>query len=100
MTTFSPKDPAEAIFYGISFAALLNTGETVSSSTVSLRALVREDPATAAMLSGAAILDGSTVKQKIIGGLAGNTYRLGISIVTSAGQTFVESADIAIEERD
>ena len=99
-TTFSPKDPTESIFYGIDFAALLGVGETISSATPSLRAITLADAGTAAMLSGAAVIVGSIVKQKIIAGQAGNVYRFGISILTNAGQTFVEAGDIAISERD
>jgi len=99
-TTFSPKDPAEAIFYGIDFAALLATGETISSATVALRVTKGTDLAPAAMLSGSAVIDGSAVKQKLTGGVAGAVYQLGISIVTSNGQTFVEAAPLQIIERD
>ena len=98
--TFSPKDPTEAIYYGIDCAALLGTGETVSSTTPSIRALTFADASEASMLSGAAVIDGSVVKQKIIAGLAGNTYRLGFAVVTSLGQTFVEAADIKVLEVD
>jgi len=99
-TIFSQKDPAEAIFYGIDFTALLGAGETISSATPAIRAMVITDSEAAAMLSGSAIIDGGTVKQKIVGGINGNTYRLGFSVVTSAGQTFVEAGDIAVVERD
>jgi hypothetical protein len=99
-TTFSVKDPAERIYYGIDFLSVLSTGETISSATPSIRGLVMDDAGSAAMLSGPAIIDGTTVKQMVIGGMAGNAYRLGITVVTSAGQTFIEAGDIAVIERD
>lgn len=100
-TTFAPKDPAEAIYYGIDCDALLGIGETLSSCTASIRLASGSDPGPyAAMLSGAVAIAGSIVKQKVQGGQAGNTYRLGFSIVTSAGQTFVEAADILVREAD
>ena len=58
------------------------------------------DASPAAMLSGSAVIDGSTVKHKIVGGVAGAVYQIGISIITSAGQTFVESAPLQVIERD
>jgi hypothetical protein len=99
-TTFTPKDPAEAIYYGVDFASLLAVGETISSATVSNRALVLTDAGSAAMLSGSPVIAGSVVTQKIIAGLAGNTYRIGFSVVTSVGQTFVEAGDLVVAERD
>jgi hypothetical protein len=99
-TTFSPKDPAEVIFYGIDFSSMLADAETISSATPSIRALLKDDAGTAAMLSGSASIVGKVVTQKEQGGLAGNTYRHGIAVVTSAGQTFVEAGDIAVAERD
>lgn len=95
-TTFTPKDPAEAIFYGIDFSALLEAAETVSSATVSIRATVMEDSNATALLSGNAVIEANIIKQKIVGGLPGNTYRLAVSVVTNLGQTFVEAQDIAI----
>lgn len=100
MTTFSPKDPDETIYYGLDFAALLNTGETISSATVSIRATQGTDPAPAAMLSGAPILDGATVKHLVTGGVAGCVYQLSVSVVTSAGQTFIEAAPLKVLEKD
>jgi hypothetical protein len=99
-TTFTAKDPAESIFYGIDFSALLGTGETISSATPAIRGLVMDDAGSAAMLSGPAVIDGAMVKQLVIGGIAGNSYRLGITVVTTAGQVFVEAGDIAVIERD
>ncbi len=99
-TTFSPKGPSEAIYYGIDFADLLADAETISSATTGIRALRAEHANVNAMLSGTAVISGSIVKQKVTGGNAGNEYRLGITIVTNAGQTFVESGDIEVVERD
>jgi len=52
------------------------------------------------MLSGSAVIDGTTVKHKIVDGVAGAVYQLGISILTSTGQTFVEAAPLQVLERD
>jgi hypothetical protein len=100
MITLSPKDPAEAIYYGIDFAANLGTGETISSATASIRVTSGTDASAAAMLSGAAVIDGSIVKQKLINGVAGCTYQFGLTVVTSAGQTLVEGAPLRVIERD
>jgi hypothetical protein len=52
------------------------------------------------MLSGAPSISAGIVKQKIVSGVAGAVYLLGLSIVTSAGQTFVESGALKVLERD
>lgn len=99
-TTFSPKDPSEAIFYGVDFAALLDTVETISSATISIRVTKGTDATPTAMLSGGAVIDGTAVRQKIIGGVVGAVYQLGFSILTNTGQTFVEASPLQIIERD
>ena len=99
-TTFTAKHPTEAIFYGIDFSSLMATGETVSSASVTLRPLTFDDGSSAAMISGSAIITSNVVAQKIIAGLDGNTYRVAFSVVTSAGQTLVETADLEVIDRD
>ena len=99
-TTFSHKDPSEVIFYGIDFSALLNTAETISSATASMRVLQGTDATPSAMLSGSPSISGGIVKHKIIGGVVGAVYLFGLSVITNAGQTFVESGPIKVLERD
>lgn len=100
MNTFSPKDPAEQIFYSTDFSALLSAGETLSTATASLRVTSGTDAAPSAMLSGLPVITGSIVSQLVIGGVAGSTYLLGISVTTSTGQVFVEAAQLDVLERD
>jgi len=99
-TAFSAKDPDEEIYYGIDFAPLLDIGETVSSATTSIRVISGTDAAPSGMLSGAPIIAGSIVNQLIVGGIAGSNYKVGISITTSIGQVFTESAELSIAEKD
>ena len=100
MNYFEHKDPSEAIFYGIDFSNLLGTGETISSATASMRVTQGTDASASSMLSGAPSISAGIVKQKIVSGVAGAVYLLGLSIVTSAGQTFVESGALKVLERD
>lgn len=100
MNTFSPKDPAEQIFYSIDFSALLGTGETLGTASASMRVTSGTDAAPSAMLSGLPVITGSIVSQLVIGGVAGSTYLLGISVTTSTGQTFVEAAPLKVLDRD
>lgn len=100
MKQLDPKDPAEAIYYGLDFARLLGDGETLSSATASIRVTSGTDAGAASMLSGSPIISGTIVKQLIINGVAGCTYRVGVLVVTSAGQTFVEAASLRVRDVD
>jgi hypothetical protein len=46
------------------------------------------------------VIDGTTVAHKITGGVAGCAYLLAFSVVTSRGQTFIESAPLKVIERN
>lgn len=95
--SFSAKVPVEDEYFGFDFAARLATGETLSSASFAI-AIVSGgvDAGAASMISGAAVIDGSIAKQLVIDGVAGVTYRLTGTVVTSAGQTLVESADLPV----
>jgi hypothetical protein len=95
---FTDKDPSEVVRLGVDFANLLDTGETINSATVGIRTVA--GVSTAAMLSGAAEIDGSVVRQLVTGGVAGTHYKLSFIAVTSTGQTLIEGADLRVSERD
>lgn len=95
---FTDKDPSEIVRLGIDFANLLDTGETISTATVTVRTAQGVDAA--AMKSGAADISGTVVRQLITGGTAGMSYKVGFTITTSAGQTLIEGADLRVSERD
>lgn len=98
--SFSPKDPSEAIIYGIDFAALCAHQETLVSAVCTMRVLTGADSNPADMLSGNPAITGFVVKQKVVGGVLGCGYQLSITVVTSSGQTFVEGAPIHVIERN
>lgn len=100
MQTYTPKDPTEAIFYGIDFSALLGTGENIAAANSDIRVVSGQDPGSNAMLLGNPVIGGSIVKQLIGGGVAEVVYLFSMSITTSTGQTFVESAQLKVIERD
>jgi hypothetical protein len=99
-TTLTPKDPEETIFYGTDFSPLVATSETISSASVSIRTISGTDDAPEAMLVDSPVIDGATVAHKITGGVAGCAYLLAFSVVTSRGQTFIESAPLKVIERN
>jgi hypothetical protein len=95
---FSDKDPGEAEFLGFNFAPRLAVGETILTAAFSIAAVEGTDEGAGDMLSGAAIIDGSIVKQLVGGGLDGGRYRLAAEVTTSGGQTLVESALLRVRE--
>lgn len=100
MIALSPKDPVEQIFYSMDFSALLAAGETITSAQAALRVTSGADPAALLMLSGSPAITGGIVSQLIIDGVGGAVYLFSLRIVTSAGQTFIESAPLKVIERD
>lgn len=94
--SFSSKTPAEDEYFGFDFTLRLATGETISSASFAIAIAVGADAGVAGMLSGSAVIDGAIVKQLVIDGVAGVTYRLTATVVTSAGQTLVESDELLV----
>lgn len=98
MRIFNPKDPGESIPFALSFAADLETGETLFSITSSTISLVTgtTDPNMASMLSGSAQISGTSVVQLIVAGLSGNRYSWTVLATTSTGRILAEGAVIQI----
>lgn len=86
---FSPLDPAalETATFTFDFAALLGTGETISTSVWSIAALNGLDSTPANRLIGGSAISSTQVLQKIGTCIAGEIYRIAATITTSAGQT-------------
>lgn len=84
--SFSDKDPNEGIVVTFAFAALTNT---ITSATVAIEVQSGNDTNPAAMLSGMAVVSGTNVSQRVIGGVAGCTYHLRCTIQTPDGSTYV-----------
>lgn len=94
--SFSAKVPAEDEYFGFDFTQRLATGETISSASFAIAIAVGADAGVGSMLSGSAVIDVAIVKQLVVDGVAGVTYRLTATVVTSAGQTLVESGDLPV----
>lgn len=87
MRPFPPKDPSEIIYLGFSYARLLESGETISSATWRVEDSDGKDAA--ALLSGLAAVSGAVVKQKVVAGTLGETYRHFCTATTSTGRVLV-----------
>lgn len=95
------KDPDAVLDYkfdwktksnGRGFADWLDTGETITSITVT--------PATGITVDSSSITDaGTTVTVWLSGGTAGTEYTVACRIVTSAGRTDERTGTISVSER-
>ena len=86
-TDFSAAGPTEMEIYTLDFSLILAPGETISTNTVALSVSSGTDATPMTRLSGAAVFTGWAVSQKIGPMLAGVTYILTMTVVTTRGQT-------------
>jgi hypothetical protein len=94
---FSSKLPGETEFLGFNFQPrLANGGGAIQSVTFAVAVLTGTDPAPNAMKIGAPLIQGFIVKQLVGGGVSGVLYRITATVVTTTGQTLIESASLRV----
>lgn len=93
------KAPAEARRQVFDFISQLQPSETISSATVASTVWTGTDASPSSMISGAAAISGTKVTQLIVGGVAGNVYRLNCTAVTSLGQTLILTGYLPVLEQ-
>jgi len=87
-----PKDPAELVVVTGDFALELNPGETITAIDSYVANTQRgQDSNPSAILYGAAVIIGSTIRQAITGGINGCAYSLKVTVDTNQGRTLVGS---------
>lgn len=90
MQTFSPKYPAESRVLAIGFSKLLAAGETIQGTpTIAVSVIGGVDGNPNAIKSGAAVVQGADVLQRVVGGLDGVDYRLEVTVTTNVPNTIV-----------
>jgi hypothetical protein len=93
-TVVSPKDAAEVVDIAAPFAAGL---PDIASHTVEVSVLRGgHDPSPADLLSGAAVVAGTTITQRITGGRPGTTYLIRFRAVSAGGLAQVQEAELAV----
>lgn len=85
---YTEKDPTETVKYAVDFTNVLASGETLSTSTVSISVDAGTDVSASSMLLSASAVTGALVTQFIGGGVNGATYRLHFLATTSASATY------------
>jgi len=94
--TFSYKITTENKLLSFDFIQVLSTGETITSGVTTVTVKDGTDPSPSSIISGNSIISGTKVSQRVIGGLSGVTYRLVMTITTSASNTFVAVGDLPV----
>lgn len=88
------KQPSESRLYTMEFAALLGSGETLSS-VVSVN--VDKTTASPLLISGQAV-NGTALTFRLTGGLAGTRYKVTGIVTTSGGNTIEGEGIVQLED--
>lgn len=94
---FGPIDPEEIKVVTFPFATELG-GSSIATATVTSATLRGTDPAGATMVQGAAVIDGTSVKQRIKGMLPNVTYQLKAKATDNQGLVHVQKATVLVKE--
>lgn len=88
------KDPAEIVTVTFDFSGVATA---CAAPVVSISVIAgRDDAGSAGMLSGAPQIDGTSVLQRLIGGIDGNTYKLRCQIDDADGERFVVADTVVV----
>jgi bifunctional N-acetylglucosamine-1-phosphate-uridyltransferase/glucosamine-1-phosphate-acetyltransferase GlmU-like protein len=97
---FSYKFVAENKPLSFEFSEVLASGESLSTASCSVIVLDGTDASPSSLLSGSATITGTKVYQRVHNGTAGVTYRIIVTVTTSAGSTLVAVGDIPVYSPD
>ena len=92
------KEPSETFMAGIDFAPWLETGETISTATVTARNKATGADTTSTLLSGTAVIAGTKVTRRVVAGGDGEVHILTVRATTSLTNTY--ESELAIEVRE
>jgi len=92
------KVSTESIIVTFDFTNDLGQGETISSASVTSTVHQGADSNPSTMISGPAIISGSTVLQRIVGGISGVIYCLTCTITTNSSNIKVLKTTIPVND--
>lgn len=96
MSQFSYKLTTESELFSFDFNPVLSTGETISSATCTAVTFQGTDPSPSAILSGLPVISLGKCTQRVVGGVASNTYRLIMTATTNYGNIYTCTGDIPV----
>lgn len=93
--TLSTKDPAEAVTVTFDFSSLATSlsGALVTCVVASGKTDAGHD----AMLSGLPVITGTQVRQRLVGGIDGNTYKLRCQVNDADGEIWVLADTLKVQ---
>jgi hypothetical protein len=95
--TLPPKYVGESLnLPPFDFISRLGVTETLVSAVATATVYSGTDPSPGSIISGAAVISGTQVTQKVVGGLLGVIYEILITALTSLGQSLEMSGYLAI----
>lgn len=94
--SFSEKKVSESVVLGFDMVRVLGIGEEIVSAAFSVAVLRGVDADPQAMKSGAAMIAGSQIKQRIAGGIAGCYYTIEVAATTNAGNIYIERGTLEV----
>ena len=93
---FDPKYSGETTTRTFDFTSQLAVGETISTQAVAATVYSGVDASPSSIINGSASASGAIVSQSITAGTEGVIYRLTCTITTSASQTLLMTAFLAL----
>jgi hypothetical protein len=96
MSQFSYKYDTETENFTFDFNPVLATGESITAATCTAITLQGTDLTPSAILNGTPVFAAGKATQNVTGGIADNTYRLIMTVNTSAGNVFTCTGDIPV----
>lgn len=94
--TFSYKLTTENELFFFDFSQVLAVGETLSTATCTVSVISGTDPSPSSIKSGSMVLTPTQASQRILGGIASVTYRLVVTVTTSASNTYTTVGDLPV----
>ena len=96
MSQFSYKLTTESELFSFDFNPVLQPTETLSTAACTAITLQGTDPNPSDILSGSVSISLGKATQRVLGGLADNTYRLIMTCTTNQGNTYTCTGDIPV----
>jgi hypothetical protein len=100
MSQFSYKLTTESELFSFDFNPVLQPSETLSTGNCTAITAQGTDTNPSAILSGSVNLSLGKATQRVVGGVANNTYRLIMTVTTNQSNTYTCVGDIPVYSPD
>lgn len=94
--SFSPKLTTESELFSFDFSQVLASGESISTASCSIVVVTGTDLTPNTLLISTAVISSPQAAQRVAAGVANVTYRLIMTITTSAGNTYTGLGDFTV----